>query len=718
MNELITLINKKKIIICIIVLLFQAISSLTMPFLIGEFIGVGVQRKGVSDNFPKIISEDAMNLFKKILPENIFEELISNYDFHKKYNGEICFSEKNFYNCYVISENADEKLVSEIYKNSVVSVLLFAQDNYENIEKINLEKLTSFVSFRFIYEKIDKITVTNEDVLKYYELSENTALMLKNQVADMLLPYVYEDAGLDLEETENKYILNISICMVACGFIQILSIIILNIISSDVSSEIEKTLRNKILIHTFKFGKTEYKKFPGNYITKVVTADIRQVGLIVEYLIKYFLFSPILALGGIIITLIINPRFSLLFFIASSFIIFGLFIIFKITEKRYEKLNEIYEKLSFVFKTGLTQLITIRSLGTEKIEIKKLEKFSIENKKEERFVLRAVFIALSLINLVTNIIVALMVVSVGSSLLESSLTISNIVTVLQYALITISAFMISGAACLFAPRAVISFKNIKELLNVDIADEINKKESNDNWSIKIENLKTDYLNSPVSFTINEGEVLGITGCSGSGKTTLADVLLCYEKSYSGSVYLGDNDLKELSRKFVRENISYIHSVPALYSKSVKENLLLSGAEENDNILLDALKYADCSFLPENPLNYIINNEGANFSGGQKNRLAIAGGIAKEAKIYILDDCFTSLDKVTREKILNNILQIKKGSTIILISQNTDDLKKCERVVVLSENGVEAAGSLDELEQTSDYYKQLILKQRGAKNYGS
>ena len=138
--------------------------------------------------------------------------------------------------------------------------------------------------------------------------------------------------------------------------------------------------------------------------------------------------------------------------------------------------------------------------------------------------------------------------------------------------------------------------------------------------------------------------------------------------------------------------------------------MLYGCENNDIVMANALRIAECGFLPENPLNYMVMNGGSNFSGGQKSRLAIAGAIGKKAKLYIFDDCFTALDKKKEETILKNLLNEKADATIVIISNSIKSIMNCDEIIVLSQNGVEAVGNHEELVEKSPYYKKAVNNQ--------
>ncbi len=686
-----------------------------MPFLMGNFINTGIQQKGIEETLPYAVTEQAMHLFSKIVPEKEFEVFKGNYEFLEDAPDDAPKYLQDCSNRYFIKDFENTQEAEDIYNNAVIAALIFAQENFPQLESINVDALYDYVSFTFIYDKLKDKEIEPATVQDVYESAQANGDAVKTQIASMLLPYIYEDTGVDLEETQQEYVTKYGVLMLLCAIGQICCMLYVHSKASFISAEIENSLRNRIVLHSAKFGKRELSQISPEQITSSVITDVPQVGMIVNYFIKFFMYAPFLAIGGAAISLSKNFVMGCLIILTALVIVIALVIVFKLTVKRYEIMNSIYMKLSNLFKTNIDQVLTMRSLNAEKLEHKKTEQLSNENRFNENFVLRSVFIALSLINLITNAVIAVIIILGGNSLLSSSLNLGDMVAFIQYALLTVSAFMIVGATIVFSPRAIIALKNIDSVLSVEVVveDKGTVTDIKDKWNIRFENIVLNGVeNAEFSFDIPLGSKVAITGPTGCGKSSLMDLILRNDVAVGGNIYVGNEKIEDISIEYLRKNISFVQGTGVLFTKTLRENLMLYGCQNDDAVMEKALKMAECGFLPKEPLDRVVMNGGANFSGGQKSRLAIAGALGKEAKIYIFDDCFTALDSNTEEKILSNLLSDKKDATVIIVSQSVKSIKNCDKIVVLSNSGVESQGTHEELLQKSPYYSKVVRNQIG------
>ncbi len=677
----------------------------------GNFINIGIQQKGIKETVPYVMTDEAMQLFEKVLPPNVFLEFSSCYSFSydapkdsAKHIAEIKYK-------YFLKEE-NKETAQTIYENALVAALIFAQESFADIENIDFNALYNVVSLKYLYNKLEHKTLSIDEAEHFYSIATNASPAVKNQISSMLLPYIYEDADVNVTKTEIEYIIYSAGLMLVCTIGQLSCMIFVHIKASKISADVENDLRKDLVTHTSKFGKKEFRNHSPEKINSIINADVNRVGMVTNYFLKMFMCAPLLALGGTILSLQKSVFIGALILITAVVIIITLAIIFKITEKKYEIMNNIYSNLSKLFNINIEQILTIRAANTEKSEIQKISTLSSSYQKNENFVMRSVFIGLGLINLITNVIVAIMVLIGGNSMLNSNLTLGDMVTFLQYALLTISAFMVVGLIIILFPTAMLSINSINTVLSQEIQETTDGTiKSVDDFDIQFEEVQlAEIPNAQFSFNIPQGAKIGITGCTGCGKTTLMELLLLRSSPAAGKVYIGGSPINQIDAEFVRKKISYAQSISVLFTKTLRENLIIYGCENNDDKMLHALENAQCDFLPSEPLDRIIMNAGANFSGGQKSRLAIAGALGKDAEIYIFDDCFTALDSETEEKILNKLVETKNNATIIIISQRVKSIMNCDKIIVLSENGVESEGTHQELMESSPYYSTISKNQ--------
>ena len=224
-----------------------------------------------------------------------------------------------------------------------------------------------------------------------------------------------------------------------------------------------------------------------------------------------------------------------------------------------------------------------------------------------------------------------------------------------------------------------------------------------NVTIKIqENKVLENLN----FTIRQGENIAIIGDNGSGKTIIAKTLIGFYE-YTGDIYIGEWDIKKVSKRCLRNYIGVVLQDTYLFTDTIKNNININQKNVNDEQILDVCKMAelyDDIKRFDNNINYLIGKGGNNISGGQKQRIAIARTILLDNKFIIFDDSLSKLDSKTKLKILNNIIEMKKGT--IIISHDIEVVEKCDKVLFINNKKVKVS-THEELLQNDDQYRQII-----------
>ena len=232
--------------------------------------------------------------------------------------------------------------------------------------------------------------------------------------------------------------------------------------------------------------------------------------------------------------------------------------------------------------------------------------------------------------------------------------------------------------------------------------------------------------SDVDLHIKAGEWVSVIGGTGSGKTTLAELLLAFRQPNEGTLRFGVGggalgatfdirDAADLSPKDIRNNISCALQKSMLYAGTVADNLRMGKPDATDEELWAALELAQVAgFIREQPqgLNFKLEPAGTNVSGGQKQRLAIARAILKEAPIYIFDDSFSALDFLTEAKVRRALNEKLAGRTRIVITQRVVSAMHCDRIFVLSDGALVGAGTHAQLLENCPIYREIFLSQTG------
>lgn len=297
----------------------------------------------------------------------------------------------------------------------------------------------------------------------------------------------------------------------------------------------------------------------------------------------------------------------------------------------------------------------------------------------------------------------------GILVVKGELTIASLSILLAYATKIMYYVYDTVAKLENINEFIVAYKKLSRLMKYkeDVEKNPDIKLSGDiifkNVSIKIqENKVLENLN----FTIKQGENIAIIGDNGSGKTIIAKTLIGFYE-YTGNIYIGEWDIKKVSKKSLRNYIGVVLQDTYLFTDTVKNNININQNKISDEQIINVCKIAelyDDIKRFNNNINYLIGKGGNNVSGGQKQRIAIARTILLDNKFIIFDDSLSKLDGKTKVKILNNIIEMQKGT--IIISHDIEVVQKCDKVLFINNKSVKVSTHEDLLEN-DEQYRQII-----------
>lgn len=698
---------KASVFLCSVLFIFQAIFSLSVPYLMGEMINIGIQQKGIESPVPEVMTSQAVELFSEIIPKEDADVFFSFYE--KSDDGKL----------YHLSEAYDEKKAVEIFENSMTAgfyiITEITQGKVSNIKADTINYMVERVSLRVLYANAEALSAySDNEIHSFYSRAESAPEALKNQLASYTISYFHDDAGIDCEEIQQKYIFKTGAIMVVCVLLQVLCIWFTGVITGKVSAGVTGKLREEYLLHTSEFS-SKQKRVCKNDLFTVFSDDINNIGTVINHLMSAVIYAPIISIGGIILSFMISPFMSVVVIATVVIVISVLLILYKVALPKYDNLQENYSLLVRFVKNGISRIYTIRTMRTQKLEKEKFSQVTEKVRKDERYVLKAVFTALSIVSLISNLVVAATVIFSGNSLLSSRIGIGDIIAFLQYSVLTVSAFTAIAAVIVFAPRAKVSFERFSEVMDTPIPERPNSEgirlSENDGHTVEFRDVTLSLENgslSGVTFTAEKGQITAIAAPTGCGKTTLLGLLTGSGENFEGEVLIDSNKLEDISVDSLRKRVSYAFSEPVLFSKSVKENLVLYGSDDTNEAVKNALNMASVDFIEDE--NFVLENGGNRLSGGQRGRLSLAGALSKKAGLYIVDDCMKSVDAQTEKNILESLRKLSVTSSVILVTQRINSLVAADKIVVFNKRGIEAQGTHKQLLETSEFYRELASLQ--------
>lgn len=273
-----------------------------------------------------------------------------------------------------------------------------------------------------------------------------------------------------------------------------------------------------------------------------------------------------------------------------------------------------------------------------------------------------------------------------------------------------------------AKKFKVSFDRLDKMFKLP-EEEIEDFEKNNNdkleGNIEIKNLTYNYpgyietVLENININIKKGESLGIIGVIGSGKTTLMNLLLKLYDVERGKIFIDGKDINDINVKTIRDNICYITQDNFLFSATLKENINLFKDEYKDEDIEESTKqamiYDEISSMEEG-INTVIGEKGIDLSGGQKQRVVISRAFLNNSNIIIFDDTFSALDNRTEQHVLNNIKELTKNKTCIIVSNRISDIKDCDKIIVLEQGEIVEQGTHQTLLKTNGKYQEFYQNQ--------
>ena len=459
-----------------------------------------------------------------------------------------------------------------------------------------------------------------------------------------------------------------------------------------------------------------------NLVTRS-THDVGTLNWVISMLCGNVIIIPLMFLGGVILCMRKDFMLSLVILCAVPFLIIIVLLMSKKLAHLWEVSDEYCDKQNDMVRERLRGIRVIRAFDREKNAHERITDATrvMANNIIKANVSMAILDPLAAF--VLNI-AALIIVYLGGVQMErgSGLTPGDVFAMIQYINIILGAIISVSFAIVMLPHVRVAAKRLGQVTeSTGIEDSRHAEGRVFTGAIELENVSYTYPSSSLpalselNLSIKAGEWVSVIGGTGSGKTTLAELLLAFRAPTEGSLSFDGVAASDISPKDVRANISCSLQKSMLYAGTVADNLRMGKPDASDEELWAALELAQIAeFLREKPegLNFKLEQAAANISGGQKQRLAIARAILKDAPIYIFDDSFSALDFLTEAKVRKALNEKLSGRTRIVITQRVVSAMHSDRIFVLSDGALVGSGTHSELLETCPIYKEIYISQTG------
>lgn len=548
-------------------------------------------------------------------------------------------------------------------------------------------------------------------------------MMFIEVIMDLNQPKLMSDIiDIGVANGDITYVLNVGFKMIVVAFIGILGGMLCGVFSTLASMNMGKNMRQGLFNKIQSLSFSEIDQFKTSSLITRLTNDVTQVQNMVMMALRGMVRSPLICLGGIIMSLSISVKLSMIFLVVIPLIILSVTVI---TAKSTPFFTAMQKKIDNVNLVMRENLLGVRVVKAFAIEDKVKERFSYANDDLMSTSIKAQSVTILLWPLVT-LIMNLSVVAIlwfgGNYVNKGSLEIGKIMAFINYLVQIMSSLNMLVMIIINFSRVKVSASRINEVLDVEssITDKEDAKKIN-KFNIDFKdvyfkyNKDGDYVLKGISFKAEEGEKIGIIGATGSGKSTLISLIPRLYDTSSGTVMIGNEDVKNLKINELRSLIGVVLQDTTLFSGSIEDNLKFGKEDATEEMMISSVKDAQAfEFINANNegFNREVGQRGKNLSGGQKQRISIARTLIKNPKILILDDSSSALDMATEAKLQKSIKNRMKNSTVFLIAQRISAVKDSDKIIVLDNGEIVAIGNHEELIKECDIYRSIAISQLG------
>ncbi len=438
-------------------------------------------------------------------------------------------------------------------------------------------------------------------------------------------------------------------------------------------------------------------------IERAASDFLRIIETILFWTIPHFLTAII----GILILFLIEWKLGLGVFIVSIGYILITFYKTPAVIKSHEKLNQITEEVSGNLYDSVLNVSTIKSCAIEKFQEEKTrkdykEKVSPVHKDSigrwaDLELWQEIFFVIGFVGLFGAAI---------SFLVAKVISTGELIMFFGYLnLVRVPLINLSWQWQMFR-RGMTTIKRVEMLLNISQEDYGKEGKILENMKGKVEfkNVGFGYrkkklILEDINFIVQPGQKIALVGGSGEGKTTLVDLISLYFKQFRGKIFVDDIEIRDLNLKFLRENIAYVPQDIILFNDTVKNNILLGNPQASEEEIVKAAKAANAhQFIKTFPKKYdqIVGERGIKLSAGQKQRIAIARVLIRNAKILVLDEATSSLDSESEKFIQLALEELVKGRTTFIIAHRLSTVRKADQILILEKGKIVERGTHREL----------------------
>jgi len=484
-----------------------------------------------------------------------------------------------------------------------------------------------------------------------------------------------------------------------------------------------RDVRSAMFHHVTTFSDSETARFGAPSLLTRSTNDVQQIQVLIQMTATVLVTAPIMCVGGIIMAIHQNAGLSWLLVISVPVLVVANYLIVSRMLPIFRSMQQRIDVINRVLREQLSGIRVVRAFAREPFE---RERFAAANHAVSDAALAAgrwQALMLPVTTLTINISSVALIWFGGLRIDAGQMQVGSLIAFLSYFMQILMAVLMATLILVILPRASVCAERITEVLDTQAAitspSSPRRPAGGISGIVTMEDVSFSYPGAErpvlegVSFTAYPGTTTAIVGGTGSGKSTLVSLICRLYDVTSGSVRVDDVDVRDYDTEYLWSTVGLVPQRGYLFSGTVSDNLHYGKSDATEDEQWAALRVAAADdFVADHPdgLDMRVAQGGINFSGGQRQRMAIARAVIRQPAIYLFDDAFSALDARTDARVRTNLRDVSASSTVIVVAQRISTVIHADQIIVVDGGRVVGTGRHDELLNDCPAYAEFVDSQ--------
>ena len=690
----------KSVLIIVLLLIVQAYCDLALPDYTSKLIDTGIQNYGIDHCSPLQIPEKAYTIIKGFMDED-----------------DVTVWEKYYEQSDEIDQACMEPMMMYYYPYTMV-------DSDEDNQLKQMLAASGMTLDELPPEMWSQMGTQMKQMIDSMRDSMGDDMMMSSAIT--CTRTCYDSMDYNYKDIQMSYLKRVGVEMILMTLLMVASAILTGLVAARVAAGVGCDLRESIFKRVISFSDAEINRFSTASLITRSTNDVQQIQMVTVMLLRMVLYAPVLAVGGIIKVVESGASMGWVIVVAVAGILVVLGVLMAIALPKFKIMQDLVDRVNLVSREILTGIPVIRAFGREKFEEERFDKANKDLTKTSLFVNRVMTFMMPVLMFIMYAVTILIEWVAAHRIDSGELQVGSMTAFITYTMMIIMSFLMIGMLSVMLPRAGVAADRIKEVIDTEstICDKPDcKKLEAVKGVVRYEHVSFAYpgadedVLTDLDFEARPGETTAIIGSTGCGKSSLVQLMPRFYDVTGGKITIDGTDIRDVSIESLRENIGYVPQKGVLFSGTIASNIRFGAEDASDEQMKKAAAIAQATdFIEEKDKQYdsSISQGGTNVSGGQKQRLAIARAVARNAKIYIFDDSFSALDFKTDVAVRKALREDMTDSTVFIVAQRVSTILHADQILVLDEGKIVGKGTHKELMENCPVYEQIARSQLSEK----